>query len=101
MFIGRRLDGSFYGCWRVRQPDDADHPRQEEVSDDDPEVLAFLHPVLTEDEKAALAVDAKDRLLFEIEFDQENRIRAIELRPAITRAQYRDALIARWKQLNS
>lgn len=44
MFIGRRLDNSIYGCWTSRQPDDADHPRQEEVADDHPDLLAFLAP---------------------------------------------------------
>ena len=44
MFIGRRLDNSIYGCWSVRQPDDADHPRQEEVPDSHPDVVAFLAP---------------------------------------------------------
>lgn len=65
--------------------------------------------------RAALAVDAKDRLDFEVNFDQENAIRAMRaavntLAPGtfpngqstqITRVQYRDALIARWNQLNS
>jgi hypothetical protein len=53
-----------------------------------------------QDMKAQSSIDAEDRLLFEINFDQENRIRAIEGKEAITRAQYRDALVARWKQLN-
>lgn len=37
------------------------------------------------------------RLIFLIEFDQENRIRVLEGGPQITIAQYRDALIARYK----
>ena len=45
MFIGRRIaDGSIYGCWTTRQPDDADHPGQEEVADNHPDLLAFLAP---------------------------------------------------------
>lgn len=44
MFIGRRADRSIYGCWSVRQPDDADHPGQEELANNDPELLAFLAP---------------------------------------------------------
>ncbi len=44
MWIGRRVDNSIYGAWTVRQADDADHPRQEEVADDDPELLVFLTP---------------------------------------------------------
>ena len=44
MFIGRRQDGTIYGCWTTRQRDDADHPQQEEVPDDHPDLLAFLAP---------------------------------------------------------
>jgi hypothetical protein len=44
MFIGKREDGTIYGCWTSRQPDDADHPRQEEVPEDHPDLLAFLAP---------------------------------------------------------
>ena len=42
MFIGRREDGTIYGMWSVRQPDDEHHRRQEEVADDHPELVAFL-----------------------------------------------------------
>ena len=41
MFIGRRFDNSIYGCWTTRQPDDADHPRQEEMADDHPDLLFY------------------------------------------------------------
>jgi hypothetical protein len=44
MFIGRRQDGTVYGCWSVRQVNDADHPRQEEVADDHPDLVAFRAP---------------------------------------------------------
>ena len=44
MFIGRNLDNTLYGCWTVRQSDDAFHPRQEEVADTNPDVVAFLAP---------------------------------------------------------
>lgn len=44
MFIGRRADRSIYGCWSVRQADDADHPGQEELADSHPDVIAFLAP---------------------------------------------------------
>ena len=44
MFIGRNLDGTLYGTWAVRQRDDAFHPRQEEVSDTHPDVVAFHTP---------------------------------------------------------
>ena len=39
------------------------------------------------------------RLLFEINFDQENRLRALEGAPAITKAQYKAALINLLKTL--
>lgn len=55
----------------------------------------------TPDAKAARFVDAVDRLWFEVNFDQENRVRAQESKAQITRIQYRDALIARWKTLNA
>lgn len=51
---------------------------------------------------AAIDIDRPDkftRLLFEINFDQENRIRVLEGKPAISRAQYRAALIAFYKAL--
>lgn len=51
------------------------------------------------DIKSAFEADKVRRLIFEIEFNQENRIRALEGKPAITRAQYRDALIALYKTL--
>lgn len=46
-------------------------------------------------------LDAKKilRLVFEIDYDQENRLRAQEGKAQITRAQYRDALIAKYKTL--
>ena len=54
MFIGRRLDNSIYGCWTSRQKDDADHPRQEEMPDDHPELLAFINRPLS---KPATSLD--------------------------------------------
>jgi hypothetical protein len=44
MFIGRRLDGSIYGCWTSRQASDADHPGIEDVADNHPELIEFLAP---------------------------------------------------------
>lgn len=52
------------------------------------------------DLQAAAAVDGVDRLQFEHLFDLENRMRAQESLAAITRAQYRTALINRWKAIN-
>ena len=43
MFIGRRVDGSIYGAWTCRQPDDADHPGMEELPDNHPDVVAFVN----------------------------------------------------------
>lgn len=54
----------------------------------------------TQDKRAMRAIDGLDRLQFEHLFDLENRVCALEARPQITRAQYRNALIARWKTLN-
>lgn len=69
------------------------------TSEEESAALA-LSAVDTLDARAARTIDAKDRLQFEIEFDQEKRIRVVEGRPAITKLQYRDALIAQWKVLN-
>ena len=44
MFIGRNLDNTLYGVWSVKQLDDAFHPRQEEVLDTHPDLVAFLAP---------------------------------------------------------
>jgi hypothetical protein len=54
----------------------------------------------TQDKRAGRAIDGMDRLQFEHLFDLENRVRVLEARPQITRIQYRDALIAKWKTLN-
>jgi len=43
MFVGRRPDGSIYGTWTSRQPDDADHPGMEELPDNHPDVVAFVN----------------------------------------------------------
>lgn len=42
-----------------------------------------------------LKLDAIDMLNFEVNFDQENRIRALEGKTSITKLQYRNALKAR------
>lgn len=52
------------------------------------------------DWRARGVVDATDRVAFEHLFDLENRTRVLESRPTITKQQYRQALIDRWKQLN-
>lgn len=58
-------------------------------------------PAPTVDERAARKVDSLDRLQFEVLFNHENRIRALEGKASITAAQFRDALIARWKEITS
>jgi hypothetical protein len=47
------------------------------------------------DGEKELSLDAYDRLSFLVNFDQENRIRALEGKAAITQLQYRNALKAR------
>ena len=56
MFVGRRPDGSIYGTWTSRQPDDADHPGMEELPDNHPDVVAFVNrpQPITVDKVAAL-----------------------------------------------
>lgn len=61
-------------------------------------LLLALRP--STDELAALHIDSVDRLQFAVMFDMENRMRARESQPTITQAQYRTALINRWKAIN-
>jgi len=63
------------------------------ANDADPDVIAERALV------AEFEFSAIRRLLFEIEFDQEARLRVIEGKPAITKAQYRDASLALLKTL--
>ena len=57
MYIGRKSDGTIYGAWSCKQPNDADHPGIEEVSDNHPDLIAFLtpksKPIKTTDDKLA------------------------------------------------
>lgn len=48
---------------------------------------------------AVLNVSKKDKLLFEINFDLENRTRILEGKPAITKQQYITALVDLYKSL--
>jgi hypothetical protein len=50
--------------------------------------------------KAAVAIEGMDRLQFEHLFNLENRVRVLEGKSQVTRAQYRQALIDLWKLLN-
>lgn len=47
----------------------------------------------------AFEADKVRRLQFEIEFGQENRLRSLEGRPQITRAQYRDAILSAYRAI--
>lgn len=60
----------------------------------------------TPDALALKAIDGLDRLQFDVLFNHENRIRALEVatdatKTPVSRAQFRDALIARWKALSA
>lgn len=58
MFVGRRTDGTIYGTWTCRQPDDADHPNIEELPDDHPDVVAFANrPMVDRNAILAAAID--------------------------------------------
>ena len=41
MFVGRRPDGTIYGTWTSRQPEDSAHQGIEEVDDDSKEIAEF------------------------------------------------------------
>lgn len=47
----------------------------------------------------ALSISKIERLLFEINFDQENRLRVLEGGAAITKTQYKNALVTKYKAL--
>jgi len=96
MFVQRDEAGAITGCYACRQTSIA----EEELADDHPEVVEYFREP-TFDERAAMNVDTSDRLLFEVNYNQENRLRALEGKAPIARAQYRDALIAEWKRINA
>ena len=63
---------------------------------------AIEDAALDPDVIANKAIDADDKirkLLFDLNFNQENRLRALEGKGAITKSQYRDALISAYKAL--
>ena len=41
MFIGRKPDGTIYGAWTCKQPEDSGHLGIEEVAADHPDLIAF------------------------------------------------------------
>ena len=66
--------------WRAKTPAEVDAEKDDEAT-------------------RKLADDKVVRLLFEINFEQENRLRNLQGQQSITRAQYRNALIATYKSL--
>ena len=65
------------------------------------EYNAYIASNQSKDDEALLEL-SKDRmakLLFEINFDQENRLRTLQGQAAVTRAQYRNALFSVWRTL--
>lgn len=62
-------------------------------------VEVYVIPAPTADEKATTAVDRMDRFQFEVMFNLENRVRALEGKAAITRVQYRTALVNAYKAM--
>ena len=92
--VGNKSDKA---TWRIFFKPEATDPQRSAAQGvvDAFDVEAAENP--SADELAGIAVDRMDRLQFEVSFDHENRIRAREGKGAITRAQFRDALIARWK----
>jgi hypothetical protein len=98
-YVQRDGAGKVAGVFANPQPGYA----EEFLPSDNPEVVAFLNPPpKTPDELAALFVDRTDdisRMLFEITFNHENRIRTLQGQGALTRAQYKTALINFYKSL--
>ena len=48
---------------------------------------------------SSIDLSKMNKLNFEVNFNQENRIRVLEAKPAVTRQQYRDALKVTWRTL--
>lgn len=45
MYVGKLPDGTVYGTWTSKQPDDSFHPGVIELPDDHPDILAFKNRV--------------------------------------------------------
>lgn len=78
-WVSRDATGALSGVFANRQPGVAN----EELPDDNPEVVAFTTP------KALDPVDNWDVVSLKILFNHENRIRALEARPAVTLTQFK------------
>lgn len=87
------LDSTAVTMAEVDWRDAAPKPTQAELD-------AAFATMSSQDGRAGNFIDSIDRLQFEVAFDMENRMRLREGNVAINRTQYRNALIARWKQLN-
>jgi hypothetical protein len=61
IYVGRRFDGSIYGIWRNKQPEDASHPNISQLDENDPEVRAFTS------RPADVVVDPRDTKLSALE----------------------------------
>ncbi len=66
-----------------------------QVSDADANVSALDR----EAQRETSGITKKDKLLFQINFDQENRIRVLEGNPPVTKVQYKKALVTLYKTL--
>lgn len=82
-WVQRDVSNTICGVFANQQSGFAD----EFLSDTDPAVMAFFAP------KAAMdPLEAWDIITFKICFNHENRIRALEGKPAITVAQFKTAI---------
>lgn len=82
--------------WRIDFKDEATQPERDAAA---AQMAAFVIEE-TPDDVGGDAIEAIDRLVCAVLFDQENRLRVVEARLPITRNQFRLALIARWKVNN-
>lgn len=93
IFIARFPDGRVYGKWTVQQ-----FKGQESLPEEHPD-LVFRETPEEIAQKQDAKIDTLDRLIFELEFNQENRLRALEGKNPVSKAQYRDALISVYRSL--
>lgn len=71
-------------------------PTQTQADTWETEYLAAVPDI---EARAEIDKDKLIRLLFEITFDQENRLRVLEAAPRITKARYKNALVSTYKTL--
>ena len=73
MYIGRRTDGTIYGTWTCKQPDDEFHQGMEELPDDHLDVIKFLKskPITKKNGDAILRALIKKGLITQAEVDAE------------------------------